>query len=540
MCREKATRDVEASSSTTEQSGVSSMQHTNIYTTEELVKQMQQAVPVSKFAKKSSVTYNTIASNWIEKMPLAMLEAHRQTADMFGHFQVSMLTLRKQFPHQYTRNGKQHWWFDWMVKNAPLWKEISKGYKVNTNNTQLTTITALIDMMETLRFADSKTVLQNYIADLEAQGALLNGEAINGHETTEVRIDFDSLSNYIASTEHDLSNNGMSDAQRKTLTNNLVTAMRIYHLALASDMIETCKLTGKDWYYIPAVTKRSEFGRVYHKGINLQNCHKSVREAALGKCIQIDINTSVFAFYKNLAKKLDVTIPLALDLMLNNKERFRTELAQQTLGSMKGSEEFHISLIKGAITALGFGAKTLDNPFSVSLNKIIFDANAREKFTAHKHVVAIVEFIEEIIAALKGLYKTDKATLDMFKESLPAVCFDTRGAIKWKTVLAWLYQMEETEVMDAVIKAADNMGIKVLLWVHDAVYVDTVGVESKGFITEANYLATKINPQFGFERSDITQWKPAIKEHKEQLEDIAAHEALIKREEHKARTKHSA
>jgi len=516
-----------------------SMQHINIYTIEDLVKQMLQAVPVSKFAKKSSVTYNTIAINWIEKMPLAMLEAHRQTADMFGHFQVSMLTLRKQFPYRYRKDGKVCYWFDWMVKNAPLWKEISKGYKVNNLNTQLTTISALSDMTESLRFSDSDTVLQKYIEDLEAQGALLNGEAINGHEVIQVRIDFDSLSNYISSTEHDL-NTTMSDAQRKTLTNNLVSAMRIYHLAVASDMIETCKLTGKNWYHIPAVIKRSEFGRVYHKGINLQSCHKSVREAALGKCIQIDINTSVFAFYKNLATKLDVAIPLALDLMLNNKDRFRTELAQETLSGMKGSKEFHISLVKGAITALGFGAKTLDNPFSVSLNKIIFDHTAREKFTSHKHVVAIVEFIEDIIEALKAIYKTDAATLDMFRDSLPAVCFDTRGAIKWKTVLAWLYQQEETDVMDAVNAAADKMGIKVLLWVHDAVYVDTVGVESKGFITEANYIATKINPQFGFERSDITQWKPAIKEHKEQLEDIAAHKALIKREELKAQMKQNA
>ena len=54
----------------------------------------------------------------------------------------------------------------------------------------------------------------------------------------------------------------------------------------------------------PQRLKPSPFGRTYYEGVSVQNVHKELRRAMLGKCWEYDIRSSVVAWKMGFAKQL--------------------------------------------------------------------------------------------------------------------------------------------------------------------------------------------------------------------------------------------
>jgi hypothetical protein len=233
----------------------------------------------------------------------------------------------------------------------------------------------------------------------------------------------------------------------------------------------------------PQRIKPSPFGRTYYEGVSIQNVHKELRRAVLGNCWEYDMRSSVVAWKMGYAKSLLISKKLQTDvranfpattLFLEDKVDFMSTVRYFTFGA--GSvltPEFQGGLIKQALTAISFGAKSSgagwvdgsgqwQNP---ALVNILMNKVEREKFLSDPTVKA---YIEEQRALDDFIYSQAKLSLpDLMSET----CVYTAGGRPSKSkVLAYLYQHAETDAMNLVCAVAREYGHEPIARVHDAVF----------------------------------------------------------------------
>jgi hypothetical protein len=286
-----------------------------------------------------------------------------------------------------------------------------------------------------------------------------------------------------------------TDAEARRLDQNLRDAVRIKLLAEAND--------GR----LVQVRKLSPFGREYSVGPNLQSVSKIVRHAALGKCHELDLKSAVFAwrlveFFK-ICRKLtpEVMDPEKLPMSytreyLARRDHVRQRLSREVFGD---DSEFHVKLIKSAMTALGFGAKlrgggtfkSADGLWTVTaIADVIRNSEARDKFITNEWVIEFVNEQNVITAAIVDHTTNDRVMLADLK-SCPAAgdLFDSQGRLKPNTLISYLYQHAETNIRHRMIQEFNLRDKEPLLSVHDCVYT-----RHKPDVGDLGYI---INEEFG-------------------------------------------
>ncbi len=235
--------------------------------------------------------------------------------------------------------------------------------------------------------------------------------------------------------------------------------------------------------YFPMRKKLSEFGRTYYAGLSVQNVDKTLRRAMLGDCWEYDIRSAVIAwklgFAKELAQQRDPNKSYqrqfwASDLYVTGRKEFMRDVRAEAFG--KDSEytiEFQDSLIKQAVTAIGFGARAQSNGWRASngewanpsLVKILTNQRERDRFLA---CPIITQFIEE------------QQALDIYLESgmkndLPEIYHGPLVTANVKPsrskAVAFLYQHQETMAMDVARTVLAKHVIKPIANIHDAFIV---------------------------------------------------------------------
>jgi hypothetical protein len=290
-------------------------------------------------------------------------------------------------------------------------------------------------------------------------GPLLTSNAVEGVDYDLVPVDLKSLGNYI---KHNLSkqDSGVSLSYSEALRRNLKHAQKIYMLAEAGDGL------------LMQVIKNSVFGRKYYIGPNLQNVPKEVRHAALGKCVEYDIQCSVFAWkldaYHDCARVRGERVSASYTLeYIDSKTAMRKRLAKVVFGT---DDDWAVNIIKEFITAIGFGARknavgyVEDGVYHrTALNEII---TSREKLETALNDPWVDNFINEQAVMNKYILETDG-----IGEALKQVpeLVDRRGALKSNAAIAYLYQQSERRVLNDMLTVCD--GREVLLTVHDCFYV---------------------------------------------------------------------
>ncbi len=235
--------------------------------------------------------------------------------------------------------------------------------------------------------------------------------------------------------------------------------------------------------YFPQRTKPSPFGRTYYEGVSIQNVHKELRRAILGNCWEYDMRSSVVAWKMGYAKALLQSANAKLDvreyfpattLYLEDKVDFMSTVHYFTFST--GSVltlEFQRKLIKQALTAISFGAKSTGSGWiddsghwqNPALVKILMNNSERERFLADPTVKA---FIEEQRALDDFIYEQVKLYLPTL---LLETCVHTvSGRPSKSKVLSFLYQHAETDAMDLVCDVASEYGFAPIARVHDAVF----------------------------------------------------------------------
>lgn len=238
------------------------------------------------------------------------------------------------------------------------------------------------------------------------------------------------------------------------------------------------------------VISESEFGRKYYKGVNLQNCPKIVRHAALGACYEYDIENSVFAwkldFFNQLLARYNekVSMPATLEY-LDRKAAIRRRLARDIFGS---DSEKWVKVIKQAITAIGFGANDRVDGFinkngkyqKTSMNTII---KSRDKLTHFLNDSWVKGFYSEQETMNDVVIDLLRPTQEEFWKQVPDL-YTTNGCIKKNSVMAYLYQQAERTTLNGIMELIDPENV--LLTVHDCIYTkNPVGLKDiRGFLQE--------------------------------------------------------
>jgi hypothetical protein len=235
-------------------------------------------------------------------------------------------------------------------------------------------------------------------------------------------------------------------------------------------------------YYVQR-KKPSLFGRMYYEGTSIQNINKELRRAVLGNCFEYDIRSSVVAWKMGWAKQYIDAREQGEDLrkvfsatlnFLEDKADFMGTVQYFTFGDDSPvHKDLQPKLLKQAFTAISFGARQntigwqnesggWTNP---ALVDIIKNGTDRERFLADPTVQA---YINEQSILDTHLYELVKATRrDLLSKSFLQT---PSGRPSKSKILAYLYQHDETEVMDIVCEVAAQHGREPIARVHDAIF----------------------------------------------------------------------
>lgn len=233
----------------------------------------------------------------------------------------------------------------------------------------------------------------------------------------------------------------------------------------------------------PQRIKLSPFGRTYYEGLSVQNVHKELRRAMLGSCWEYDMRSSVVAWKTGFAGDLllkantdaDVRVYFpATTLYLEDKADFMATVRYFTFaGNTALSDDFQLGLIKQALTAISFGAKSTGSGWTDSsgvwknpaLVDILKNQSERDRFLADPTVKAFIDEQRTLDEFIFGLVKKKSSEL------LALDCLQTAsGRASKPKVLAYLYQHAETQAMDLICSVACQYGHVPIARVHDAVF----------------------------------------------------------------------
>lgn len=164
----------------------------------------------------------------------------------------------------------------------------------------------------------------------------------------------------------------------------------------------------------------------------------------------------------------------ATTLYLEDKADFMETVRYFTFaGNSALSDDFQLGLIKQALTAISFGAKSTGSGWTDSsgawknpaLVFILKSRSERDRFLADPTVKAFIEEQRALDDFIFGLVQKNRAEL------LALDCLQTAsGRVSKAKVLAYLYQHAETQSMNLICSIASQNGHVPIARVHDAVF----------------------------------------------------------------------
>lgn len=294
-----------------------------------------------------------------------------------------------------------------------------------------------------------------------------------------VKVDVKSLSAYV--TWLNTKSDKLTEAQKKKRTRQARTILAV------------CAYTGGT--YLQRL-KPSAFGRTYYTGVSVQSIPKKMREAMLGNCWEYDVRSSVIAWKMGFAADwvahhkpaASVSDEFKITrLYLENKLDVMNTVRRYTFLEESNVEgEPQLDLMKQAFTAMSFGARLTakgwrnvnGNNVPTALVGIIRNKDERARFVKDPTVLAFI----------KEQNRLDDWLFDLVKQQLPELLERSdlqtaSGRPSKAKVVAFLYQHNETVVMDVVRAAVVRSGRKVLANIHDAVVINKrLGAELKSDI----------------------------------------------------------
>lgn len=407
-----------------------------IYEVGEIVSAMKQAYPSDR------CDYDNLARKYIKICVHELCQAYGRPESNRLVLGVYTNCVTKKIKNKIkTPDGKEVYWYKWLLKNYPFWTVVEPGHNLGTGTPSL--VKPLFSLKELIRMRYRFSIINEVHIDTDKQ-----------IHTTE--IDLKSLGNYLQNTaellitgEHDMPEHKL--AYRVSYAKSIEDIATEYHS------------------YLPQAVSNTKSHRTYYEGINLINAPVTVREAALGKCVKQDLTACMFAFKLGFVESYfreqhidirDRRLFTTFRQLVQEKTITRKQLAQ-TLTNTKATEEFKLKLVKQAISAIGFGAK-INNPLG-ALQDIIYQPDDREAFIQHYITQGLIQDQRDFSRICREVISKD-----FVKTNLPHAL--KGGIYNQNRAEVYLYQWFEKTVMDYIVEHELTRCAEPLLVVHDCIY----------------------------------------------------------------------
>ncbi|OYY17304.1 MAG: hypothetical protein B7Y59_12765 [Burkholderiales bacterium 35-55-47] len=287
--------------------------------------------------------------------------------------------------------------------------------------------------------------------------------------------------------------------------------------------------------------KPSDFGRMYYEGVSVQSINKELRRAVLGNCWEYDVKSSVVAWKMGWAKQYIDSRGRGEDLrkvfsatlnFLEDKAEFMEWVQQATFeDDSLVPPALQPKLLKQAFTAISFGARQNAHGWqnesggwtNPALVDIIKNSRDRERFLADPTVKFYIEEQGILDAHLYERVKAERRDL-LSKTYLQTAS----GRPSRSKILAYLYQHDETEIMNVVCAVAAKYDREPLARVHDAVFFKRKLSLDIRHEMELCMREHSNNPYWRLGHKQLQRYDPR---HLDQLADEAAHRLRIQQEE---------
>lgn len=353
---------------------------------------------------------------------------------------------------------QRYWVWNEFKELCPFFVVVTKGSNLSGQNT-----TVKIN-------DDAISKLLAYVSDEALVQQMVAGGASSGTSPEWIAVDLGNLKNYIDNAEHDLTRNaaGKSREWIDKVRRNANQAQIVHRIA-----------TSLDGQY-PQYPKPSVFGRTYYHGLSIQTMSKQVRAAALGEHFQYDLSAAIYGIKLAIisgivSKPKERHVEYRLDGLftytkeyLREKDAIRKRLADQCLTDTPMNAAGKLRLVKQAITAIGFGAKTdaalwYDGHIP-AIAQIIMNKADRERFLKDKFVANFTQEQDDLTDAIV-IHLKRVGQFDPIKQALKDAKHDKR--ITDAHLLAYLFQHYETDLMNDVVAIA-QAEMPVIARIHDA------------------------------------------------------------------------
>lgn len=358
-------------------------------------------------------------------------------------------------------NGKRMMIWDEFKDIAPFIKELEKGSNLTGRLTKVEIDERMINKA-LAAVSDEALVQQLFSGDIDISTA------------EWVPVDLENLTNYVENCDYDLAHNAAGKSNNWTLKvrRNRRQAELVLRVARALD--------GK----FPQVPKPSIYGRTYYHGLSIQTMSKDVRSAALGAHFQYDLSAAIYGIKLAIINDISryrLNKPQARHIendlsgffsytkeYLQEKDAIRNRLAKECITGTNISYKGKLKIVKDAITAIGFGAKTefsvWNVGFSSAMSDIIMNKDDRERFLNDKFVANFIEEQKQITDLIVSYLKEE----EMFDHIKEKIRFENDAKrLTNAHVLAYFFQHYETALMDDIVDIAQAQ-TPVIARIHDA------------------------------------------------------------------------
>jgi hypothetical protein len=261
-----------------------------------------------------------------------------------------------------------------------------------------------------------------------------------------------------------------------------LTEKKRERLRLACDVLA---LTKRFNGFIYQKLRPSFFGRTYYGGISIQTVPKDLRWAILGNCWEYDLKSAAatwkFGYVDDYIakhhpwKSAEELFP-GLIHHLQDKNDWMKQACQETFGVGDVADD-HKKLLKVALQAVGFGARKNSHSWferrddgenkrqQSALVEVLGSEKCVDRFLKGK---VVLQYLKEHSLLDKFIYDTELSRNPGIR-SLKELQTKT-GRLSKSKVMAYLFQQDETRVMDKVRQmiAADGRAV-VIANIHDCV-----------------------------------------------------------------------
>ena len=238
---------------------------------------------------------------------------------------------------------------------------------------------------------------------------------------------------------------------------------------------------------LPQLKFESDFGRTYYKNLSVQNVSKRVREAFLGDSWEYDCKSCSASWKMAFAREhydsksrhkvsFDDSY-IAMTLYLQYKSEFFDEAIKNTFELLPYSHDYKTSVIKEAMTAIGFGAKLTMGEWKDSSGDT-HSSSLRDVFNKNEmllsrfmNCIIVRQFNKEQQVLNKYIVQKFSSDTVWLKELEDSRINRKVKPYKQSQKISWLYQHAETIMMNIVRDMLRTLGKTVLANVHDAIVV---------------------------------------------------------------------